>query len=102
GVELSTKFADEFHFVAREHFAGWVIGIADDDCPGLWIERRAQLRRVESPIRRAQRHITWARVRKDGVGRIVLVERLEDDYLFARIDSRHHCGDHSFGRAARD
>ena len=102
GVELSTEFADEFHFVASEHFAGRVIGIADDDCPGLWIERRAQLRRVESPIRRAQRHITWARVGKDGIGRIVLVERLEDYYLFARIDSRHHRGDHSFGRAARD
>src|SRR2546425_5311825 len=102
GVELATKSADEFHFVASEHFAGRVIGIADDDCLGLWIERGPQLLAIKTPIWRAQRHITWARVGKNGVGRIVLVERLENYYLFARIDCRHHCGDHSFGRTARD
>ena len=56
GVELATESADEFHFFASENFAGWVVGIADDDRPGLGAERLAQLFRVEAPVGGHQRN----------------------------------------------
>src|ERR1043166_10170765 len=84
-VELLTKAGDEFHFVARENFAGGIVGIADDDRSGLWIECRAKFVAIETPIRRAQRNVARLGIGKDCVRRIVLIERFEDNHFIAGI-----------------
>src|SRR2546425_1648465 len=50
GVELATESADKFHFVASENFSCRIVGIADDDRFGFWIERGAQLFSIKTPI----------------------------------------------------
>ena len=47
-----------------------------------------------------QGHVTGHGAGQDGVGTVVLVERLEDHDFVARVDRRQHGGDHRFGRAA--
>jgi hypothetical protein len=69
---------------------------------GALVEGGAQFVAVERPVGRAQGDVARARVGEDGVGRVVLVERLEDDDLVAGVDRRHHRRDHAFGRAAGD
>ena len=54
------------------------------------------------PVGRIQRHVARRRARKDRVGAIVFIKRLEDDHFIAGIDDRHHRRHHRFGRAASD
>ena len=49
-----------------------------------------------------QRDVARRGAREDRVGPVVLVERLEDDHLVARVDDRRHRRHHRFGRAAAD
>ncbi len=51
-------------------------------------------------IRLAQLHEARCRARQNRIGSVVLVVRLEDDHLIARIDDGHHRGHERFGRAA--
>ena len=89
-VELLTESGDEFHLIARENFARWIIGITDDDRFSFVIECRAQLVVVEIPVRRSERNVARLRIRQDRVRRIVFIKRLEHDYFLAWIDGRHH------------
>ena len=66
------------------------------------VTARAQLVRVERPVGRSERDVAGRRAGEDRVGPVVLVERLEDDDLVARVEDREHRGDHPLGRAAGD
>ena len=65
-----------------------------------WRERSAQLVGVESPIGLVERDEARHGAGEDRVRAVVLVERLEDHDLVARVQEREHRRDHSLGRAA--
>src|ERR1043166_248177 len=96
-VELLAEAGYEFHLIARENFSGRIIRIANDDRFRLLVERRSQLVAIETPVRRAQRNVTWLRVGKDRTRRIFFNKRPHKKTFFARIDCRHHRRDHAFG-----
>ena len=91
---------DRFELGAREHLAARVVRRVDHDRLGARAERRLELGAIDRKIRIAQRHVARRRPGKDHVGPVVLVKRLEDDHLVARIDHRQHRRDHRLGRAA--
>jgi hypothetical protein len=99
---LRHSAANRLELVAREHLAGRVVRRVDDDRLGLVVERRRELVGVERPVRLVQGDVARRRARQDRVGPVVLVERLEDHDLVARVDDRHHRRHHRFGRAAAD
>src|SRR5713101_4858178 len=67
---------------------------------GPGVERLLQLAPVKRKVGISQRDVTRGRAGQDRVGSVILVKRLEDDYLVARVDHREQAGDHRFGRAA--
>ena len=48
------------------------------------------------------RHVPERRAAEDGVGAVVLVERVEDDDFVTRLHDRHEGGDHRLGGTAGD
>ena len=66
------------------------------------VNARVQLVGIEAPVRLAQPDVFRLGAGEDRVGAVVLVERLEDDHLVARIDARQHRRHHRFGRSAAD
>ena len=91
---------DELELLAREHLAGRVVRRVDDDRAGARPERRAQLVRVDRPVGLVQRDVARHGAGQDRVGAVVLVVRLEDDDLVARVEQPQHRRDHRLGRAA--
>ena len=71
----------------------------EDDGAGSRVERPPQTVEIER-LPRKERHIDRRRVAENGVRAVVLVERLEDDDLVARIHEGQQRRDHRFGRAA--
>src|SRR5260370_18905927 len=67
---------------------------------GPGVERLLQLAPVERKVGISQRDVTRGRAGQDRVGSVILVNRLEDDDLVARVDHREQARDHRFGRAA--
>ena len=65
-------------------------------------ERRPELVRVDRPVRLVEGDVAGRRPGQDRVRAVVLVERLEDDDLVARVDDPEHRRDHRLGRAAGD
>ena len=94
--------------VAREHLAGRIVRRVEDDRFRLVVEGGGELVGIERPVglparhRLVQRDVARRRAGQDRVRPVVLVERLEDDHLVARIDDRHHRRHHRFGGAAAD
>ena len=52
------------------------------------------------PVGRLQRDIARFRSAQLRIGAVVFVKRLEQHHLVARVEHRHHGGDHAFGGAA--
>ena len=86
----------------RVDLAGRVVRRVDDDRPRPRPERRAQLVGVDRPVRLVERHVARDGAGEDRVGSVVLVVRLEDDDLVARVQQPEHGGHHRLGRAAGD
>ncbi len=57
---------------------------------------------VEGPVGRVQGDQTSLRAAQQGVGTVILVERLEDDELVARIGDGQQRRDHALGGPAAD
>ncbi len=96
-VKLLTESGDKLHFIAAEYLAGGVVGIADNDSSCLFVEGCAQLLLVEIPFRGLQRNVAWLGIRKDPIGRVVLIERFKEDHFVTGVNRCHHRGNHSFG-----
>ena len=101
-VVLVARAGDQLELGAVEHLAGRVVRRVEDDGPRARPEGGAQLVGVDAPVRLVQRHVARDGAGEDGVGPVVLVERLEDDHLVARVHQRQHGRDHPLGRAAGD
>ena len=101
-VELDAQAGDQIELGAREHLAGRVVRRVDDDRPGPRAECRAQLVRIDRPVRFVQRDVARDRAGQDRVGAVVLVVGLEHDDLVARVEQPEHGGHHRLGRAAGD
>ena len=99
-VVLGAERRDPRQFPLAEHLAARVLRAVHDDRPGAFVDGRPQLVLVERPVRLVEAHVAGHRSREDGVRPVVLVERLEDDDLLARVHHRQHRGDHGLGRAA--
>ena len=95
------RFGDQRHLVARQHAARRIVRRVDDDRLRARVERLAQTIGVERPVRPLERNEHRLGAGENRVRTIVLVERLEDDHLVARIHQRHEHRRHRFGRAAR-
>ena len=93
---------DQLELGAGVDLAGRVVRRVDDDRPGPRPERRAQLVGVDRPVRLVERHVARDGAGEDRVGAVVLVVRLEDDDLVARVEQPEHGGHHRLGRAAGD
>ena len=65
-------------------------------------ERGPQLVGIDRPVRLVERDVARDGAGQDRVGAVVLVERLEDDDLVARVEQPEHRRDHRLGRAAGD
>ncbi len=73
-----------------------------DDRPRAGAESGLQLIGVDAPVGLAQRDVARDGAGQDGIRPVILVERLEDDHLVARINEGEHGGDHPLGRPAGD
>ena len=93
---------DQLELGPREHLAGRVVRRVDDDRSGPRAECRAQLVRVDRPVRFVERDVARDRAGQDRVGAVVLVVGLEHDDLVARVEQPEHGGHHRLGRAAGD
>jgi len=100
-VKFLAQSGDKLHFGAGKDFARRIVRVADNDGLRPGIESRAQILPIETPIGARKKHVAAARPKESRPG-IVFIERFEDDYFLARIDRRHHRGNHAFGRTARD
>ena len=101
GVVPDAQLGDPLELLAREHPAGGVAGRVDDDGAGARRERGRQAIEVEGLAGR-ERDVHRLRAAEDRVRAVVLVERLEDDHLLARIDQRQERRGHGLGGAAGD
>ena len=91
---------DVFQLVAGEDLPGRIVWRVDDNRLGVLVEGGREFTAIDREIRSAQRHVTRCRSGEDHVRPVILVERLEDDHLVARIDHGQHRRDHRLGRAA--
>ena len=97
-----TEARDHRQLLVGEHLPGRVVRRVDHDPSRALVERGRELLLVERPVRSMQRHRPGDGARDDRVGTVVLVERLEDHDLVARVEDTEHRRDHPLGRAARD
>lgn len=101
-IELLAQVGHELQLLAREHLARRVMRRVDDDASGLLVERGAKLHGIDGPVGLVEGHVARDRVGPDRVGSVVLVERLEDDDLVARVQEAEHRRDHRLGGTAGD
>jgi hypothetical protein len=101
-VVLPAELRDVLQLLAGEYFARWIVGVADDDRPGAWIEGFFQLFWIEAPVGCVQLDVPGEGPREYRVRSVVFVERLEDDHLVTRVHRRHQRGDHPLSGAAGD
>ncbi len=95
------EVADRLEFRPAQHPSRRVGRRVDDDGAGAGAEGRGQPVEVQRAARlEGDEH--RARVGEDGVRAVVLVERLEDHHLLARVHQREQRGDHRLGGAAGD
>ena len=99
-IPLPAQRGNLFEFAAGKHLPRGVVGSIDDDRLGPVPEGALELGRVVGPVGLAQPHEARARAAQDGVGAVVLVERLEHDDLLAGIDQGEQGRGHALGGAA--
>ncbi len=79
-----------------------LFGIAEDDGLGLVVERGGEFVGVEGPAGRADGHEPGGGSGEHAVGPVILVERLREDHLVARVDQREQGDEHRLGAPAGD
>ena len=94
------QLGDQLELGPRVNLACRVVRRVDDDGPRPGVEGAPQVVGIKAPIRGPQGDVAGHRPAEDAVRAVVLVERLEDHDLVARIDRGEHGGDHGFGRSA--
>src|SRR5260370_28695293 len=99
-IPAHTEVADEFQFLAREHLARGIVRCIYNDRFGVGTKGTGQFFAIEAPIRRPKLYKTGRGAGENRVRTVVLIVRLEDDHLIARLDCPHHCGHHGLGRTA--
>ena len=102
-IVRAAEIGDELEFVLRKDLARWIIRMAKYDRARSRVKggRKLFLIKNKAVLGAIERYITRRCVCKDRIRPVILIERLEQDDLVARIDRGHHRRDHPFGRAAR-
>src|SRR5579871_6607581 len=98
-LEFLTERENEREFLAREDFAGGIVGRVENDRLGAGREGAAELDGIKAPVRRIESDVAGGGAAELRIGIVILVERLEDDHLVSRIEEREQRGDHAFGSA---
>src|SRR5262245_47089856 len=101
-IVLQAEIGNGLQLALREDLARRVIGAVEDDGPGTRRHRATQAIRVERELGRLERHEHRYRAGDDAARPVVLVERLEDDDLVARVEHGQERRQHGLGRAATD
>src|SRR5713101_1763358 len=101
-VVLEAEIGDGLELVAREDLAGRVIGAVEDDGARAGRHRPPEPVRVEGEVRRLERDERRLGAGDHAPRPIVLVERLEDDDLVARIQHGQQRRQHGLRRSAAD
>ena len=101
-VPLPAERGDLLELLAGEDGAGRVVRVAEDDGLGPVVEGGGQLVGVEGPAGGADRDEPGGGAGEDAVGPVVLVERLREDHLVARVDQGEQGDEHRLGAAAGD
>ena len=101
-IVFFSETQDGEQFVAREHLARGVAGVAEHDRFWLLCEGAFQFVFVKAEMRRMERHVDRLGARENRIGCVVLVEGRKDDDLISRIARRHHRDHHRLGAAAGD
>jgi hypothetical protein len=99
-VPLLTLLRDEPQLVPREYLACGVVRRVDDDRARAIVEGRRQLLFVERPVGLTQSDEPRHGPGNDGIGPVVLVIRLENHHLVARIENGQQRREHRFRRSA--
>ena len=99
-VVLFRKRGDGGKLLPREHLAGGVGRVAEDERLRVLLEGGFKLCRVKMEIRRQQGDVDRLRAGKDRVRAVVFIERREYDDLVPGVADGHHCGHHGFCAAA--
>ena len=99
-VVLAAEVGDQLQLVLAKDLARRVVRRVDDDRPRPRGDRRAKLIGIDRPVRLVQRDVAGDGSGQDRVGAVVLIERLEDDHLVARVEQPEHRRDHPLGRTA--
>jgi hypothetical protein len=75
-VVLAAEVGDQLELVPAEDLAGRVVRRVDDDRPRPRRDRRAELVRIDRPVRLVQCDVAGNGARQDRIGPIILVVRV--------------------------
>ena len=101
-VEFPAEPRDALELGASEDATGRVVRRVQDDRTRALREGAPQAVGIELPARRLQRDVDLASGREAHGRQVVLVERLDDDHLVARVDHGEDRGADRLGHAAGD
>src|SRR5215813_4441951 len=96
------RIVDPLQFLTAKHFARWIRGRVDDDCPGACCDRTLQVSGGECPLRRAQRHVSRLNSQSCQRVYVIAIIWLEDKDLISRVEERLAGGVECTGRARCD